>query len=250
MRLKVTLVLVLALGSGLSGAREETAVPVGREPAHHQVLANDRLRIYRVEVAPHAATLLHQHDHDYLWVALGDSSITNAVRGKPEVRVSIPDATARFAPGGFAHVARNEADTPFRNVTIELLRPQVGAQNLCAEFVPNAPLHCPTAGALREAPGGGPVPEFETDQVSVSLIRIEPGSRLALDTPPLSPVLVALDRAEAEAIVEIAVPGGASGKGTRRLSSGDVFETPRGVPVVLRATGPSPARFLRIDFKD
>src|SRR5205814_6338319 len=97
-------------------------VPLDREPSHHLSLANECVRVFKVEVAPHASTLLHQHDRDYIFVTLGASLVENDVLGKPPVKLQLRDGEARFAKGDFAHVAKNLAETPFRNVTIELLK--------------------------------------------------------------------------------------------------------------------------------
>jgi len=51
-----------------------------------------------------------------------NSHISNEVQGKPPADVKLADGEARFTPGNFSHVARDLADQPFRNVTIELLQ--------------------------------------------------------------------------------------------------------------------------------
>src|SRR5262250_3478944 len=105
------------------------------EPHHHLKIENEFVRVYYVEVPPHENTQLHQHDHDYLFVTLGDSDVVNAVRDKPEVHLVLKDGETHFTRGGFAHVARNQSDAPFRNVTIELLKSQGDAKNVCAQVL-------------------------------------------------------------------------------------------------------------------
>ena len=95
-------------------------VEITAEPSHRLALENSYVRAFQVEVAPHAATLMHVHRHDYIFVTLGDAHISNEVQGKSPVEAMLYDGDARFVPGNFAHIARNLADTPFRNVTIEL----------------------------------------------------------------------------------------------------------------------------------
>lgn len=97
-------------------------VEITAEPHHHQVLANDQVRVFTVEVAPHAETLMHWHRHDYVYITLGPSQVVNAVKGKDPVTIKLNDGDTYFLPASFAHVARNLADTPFRNVTIEFLQ--------------------------------------------------------------------------------------------------------------------------------
>jgi quercetin dioxygenase-like cupin family protein len=100
----------------------QTEVEITAEPSHHLALQNKYVRVFQVEVAPHAATLVHRHRHDYVFVTLGASEISNEVVGKPAVTLKLQDGEVRAADGNFAHLARNLAATPFRNVTIELLQ--------------------------------------------------------------------------------------------------------------------------------
>jgi quercetin dioxygenase-like cupin family protein len=60
-------------------------VQITSEPSHHLVLENEYLRVFKVEVAPHASTLMHRHRHDYVFVTLGDAHVSNEVEGKPPV---------------------------------------------------------------------------------------------------------------------------------------------------------------------
>jgi hypothetical protein len=241
------LFLLLAAGLARAQAPAVAPVPIGEEPSHHLVIANARVRIFRVEVAPHASTLLHQHDNDYFWVALGDAKIANAVRGKPEVSLAAADGSLHFARGGFAHVARNESDAPFRNVTVELLRPQTKPRNLCAQAVADEPASCPPEGMRGDR---AIVPELETDQSRVGLLRLEPGERYTVNASKAPPVLIALDRTEAEARIPVEVAGGAAGEGVRPLHTADALECPEGMTIEIRNIGKVPARFLRLEFAD
>ena len=122
MKVRRTLSFFLLAAWSLELAAFAQAVPLDREPSHHLALQNEYVRAFKVEVAPHASTLLHQHDHDYVFVTLGPSSVENDVLGKAPVKLELQDGEARFAKGGFAHVAKNLSDKPFRNVTVELLK--------------------------------------------------------------------------------------------------------------------------------
>lgn len=104
-------------------AKNADVVPIDHEPSHHFVLENDSLRMFDVTVAPHASTLMHRHDRDYIFITLGDSEISNERMNEKPTHVDLKDGDARFVPGGFAHVAKNLADTPFHNLTIELKDP-------------------------------------------------------------------------------------------------------------------------------
>ena len=145
--------LCASAGNQTPTAQTAAAVPITSEPHHHLSLQNDYVKVYEVEVAPHESTLLHQHDRDYVYITIGDAQVTSAIPGRPEVHLKLADGEARFSRGGFAHVARNDADTPFRNVTIELLRPQGELRNLCLQVISNEPAACPGTRETRGKEG-------------------------------------------------------------------------------------------------
>src|SRR5215467_3444478 len=87
-------------------------VEITAEPHHHLSLENEYVRVFKVEVSPHTATLMHRHRHDYLFVTLGDSHVSNEVEGKAPVDLRLPDGETHFSAGNFAHIARNLSDQP------------------------------------------------------------------------------------------------------------------------------------------
>src|SRR2546426_11303211 len=97
-------------------------VKIPAEPHHHLALENQYVRVFKVDAPPHESTLMHRHRHDYVFVTLGASEVSNEVEGKPAAMLKLQDGETRFTPGNFAHIARNLASTPFRNVTIEFLQ--------------------------------------------------------------------------------------------------------------------------------
>ena len=103
-------------------AQSTPEVEITAEPHHHQVLVNDQVRVFNVDVPAHSDTLMHWHRHDYIYVTLGATKVVNAVKGKDPVSITLADGETRFLPATFAHVARNLDDHPFKNVTIELLQ--------------------------------------------------------------------------------------------------------------------------------
>jgi hypothetical protein len=103
-----------------SSALAQTVVPITSEPDHHLVISNDYVRVFRVEVPAKAETLYHQHDYDYLYVALGDADVTSTRLNEKPVSVLLKDGEVEFSKGPFAHKAMNNSDLPFRNVTIEI----------------------------------------------------------------------------------------------------------------------------------
>jgi len=172
--MKPLLCAALLLLTFSSNAQAPVAVPIPKEPHHHLVLENDYVRVFRVSVPAHEATLLHQHDVPYLYVALGPADVINAVQGKPEVHFVMADGQLGYSPGHFAHIARNESDMPFNNVTMELLKPQGEPRNICAEVVPGAELEDCGKSLTVKRNGAAHVPQFATDETQVSLSRFDP----------------------------------------------------------------------------
>lgn len=109
-------------------------VPVENEPHHHLVFENEYVRVFKVEVAPHEATLVHRHERDYVVVTIGDAEVTNAVVGKEPKKWSFKDGDVTFleatAEKSFAHKAVNESKRPFRNYTIEIKTGRGAASNI------------------------------------------------------------------------------------------------------------------------
>jgi quercetin dioxygenase-like cupin family protein len=117
-----TWLLFCAVALAALAAQAASEVEITAEPGHHLALENQYVRVFKVEVAPHAATLMHRHRHDYIFVTLGASLVENDVAGKPPGTLKLRDGETWFLSGGFAHIAKNLSDQPFRNITIELLQ--------------------------------------------------------------------------------------------------------------------------------
>jgi quercetin dioxygenase-like cupin family protein len=128
MRSRLALLLAVCAAVPVTAQKKKAApaapseVEITAEPNHHLAFQNSYVRVFQVEVAPRSATLMHRHRHDYIFVTLGDSEVSSEVEGKSPVTLTLHDGETRFTPGNFAHIARNLARTPFRNVTIEFLR--------------------------------------------------------------------------------------------------------------------------------
>src|SRR5579872_4125465 len=72
-------------------AQTVSEVEITAEPSHHLALQNQYVRVFKVEVAPHQATLMHRHRHDYIFVTLGQSLVENQVAGKAPLKLSLQD---------------------------------------------------------------------------------------------------------------------------------------------------------------
>lgn len=218
----------------------QPAVDMDGEPSHHQALKNDYVRVFKVTAAPRASTLLHRHDRDYAYVVLGDAEITNAVAGRPEVRVKLKDGEVHFSRGGFVHVVRNESDEPFRNVTIELLQPQGEAHNLCEQVAAGQALTCtPTSEPGTNGAGHTDRPLFETDETRVILTEVAPGGRVLIRDSRWEELIVAVDNAQMNE------PGGHN----TALHPGDILWIARGASREFVNGGKSRARLVTLEFE-
>ena len=112
---------ILALGLLAASAFAQTVVPITGERHHHLVISNEYVRVFQVEVPPRTETLYHQHNYDYLYVAIGDADVTSTRLHENPVTIQLRDGEVELAKGPFAHKAGNNRNQPFRNVTIELL---------------------------------------------------------------------------------------------------------------------------------
>jgi hypothetical protein len=101
-------------------------VPIEQEPHHHLVIANEFVRAFAVEIAPHDHTLCHHHEHEYLTYVAGDAQIVSAPRDGDPATHSYHDGYCELSPPGLMHVVHNLGDTNFRPLIVELLPGMAG----------------------------------------------------------------------------------------------------------------------------
>ena len=226
-------------------AQAPIAVPIPKEPHHHLAFENSYVRVFRVSVPAHEATLLHQHDVPYLYVALGPADVINAVQGKPEVRLAMADGQLGYSPGHFAHIARNESGMPFNNVTIELLHAQGEVHNLCEKIVEGELGEC-RPFQNRSISGK---PYFRSEEMLVFSGTMKPKAQFS-DIGIDDRLFVAMDQAE----FEVEFPGAAGphspGQPTTRLGSGDILWIPANRVASMTNLRTKPSSYLDILFKD
>jgi len=214
---------LLALAFSVRAQAPSSPAPVApkAEPHHHLVLENAYVRAWFFDIAGHDSTLLHAHDLPYFGIALMPGDFTNAVAGKPDAHATLDDGQLSYSKGGFAHVIRTDAGSPFQNFTIELLHPQVNPRNRCVKVI-DAPLNCPVEAA------GKPVvetPAFETDEVLVQAGALSQGrfyNAGASQSPRLFLVL-----SDSELSVEL------SGAKAKPLHGGELYWLPAGSSAVF-----------------
>ena len=220
-----------------AAAPQQEVVEITSEPGHHLVLDNMFIRAFDVTVPPKATTLVHRHNHDYIFVTLGDSDITNAKVGAAPARVVLKDGEARFTAGGFAHAAINNLDRPFRNITIELLAPATNEHSCtesCTVAVPCKSADnalCPSVTRL-----------LMSDQWTVTSVIIPPGGRLEEHTHYAHHLAVAVSD------LHLKIRNQDQPETEINSKVGDLTWVNPVVHTVTN-TGPQPARIVTLEFR-
>jgi len=99
--------------------KDGAALPkqTGREP----VLENDRVRVFRLSLAPGESTNMHTHPLPGLAVSLSSAEIEIAPEGKGNAdRLKVTAAEVRWRAGAVTHAIKNVGSTRFEAVDIEL----------------------------------------------------------------------------------------------------------------------------------
>jgi len=226
---------VLLLAMALWAQTAEKPVAITAEPSHHLYLENDQVRVFQVEAAPHAATLVHQHDYDYIFVSLGASDLRNEVVGRAPAELQLEDGEVHWSKGGFAHKITNLSEQPFRNVTIELLRAQGTAtpstQPASRYCNPGSQTACVSERYL-----------FCTEKVCVSDVTMGAGAATMRHSHSTDHMVVA--------VTDLDMSDEAEGKPAvrRTVKRGDAVYVPAGITHRL-VNGDKPVRFITLQFR-
>jgi oxalate decarboxylase/phosphoglucose isomerase-like protein (cupin superfamily) len=187
------------------------------------------VRVFKVEVPVGGRTLLHQHDRDYLFVTLGDSDVINARQDQPARELKLKDGDTGYTPGGFAHVAINHAKTPFRNVTIEIMKPQPDAN--------------PEPWQTLAGAGMSVTQLVDNPRAHAELYELAAGAVTPRHHHQRPHLVVALNDASLETRVEGKEPAQVAQK------AGDVIWVAGDLTHTLKNTGSRPARYVAIEIK-
>jgi len=224
--------LTIALASCLGMMAQSKPLELTSEPGHHLVLKNQYTRVFQVTVQPHATTQLHLHRHSYLFVNLGQAEIENDVQGKAPVKMKLKDGQTELAPGPFAHVIKNVGETPFRNVTIEILRSPSSA----AQGTPRERGLSVDSGLIIDA-------LYDTDQVRVSEFQLNPGAHVDIHQDKLPHLLVAVSDLK----LRDQRPNGRGGDLNQK--AGDISWSEGGHPHTFTNLGLKQAHWIDVEFK-
>ena len=228
-------------------------VEITAEPFHHRVFQNKQVRVFAVEIPPQAWTRVHRHRHGYAFVILGDSEVRNERQGEKPAELRLNEGDVRFTKGGFAHRVRNLRDVPFRNVTIEVLKPVRGIIRLATCDVDEGSecgfCNISASGQQKcEWPGDlNTLPELEKKEAAYGVYQfvthLQPGATTGMHTHTADHLLVAVSDLE----LKNEVKGKAAE--TLQLKAGEVRWVKGGFTHSLTNLGKQPAWWVSFEFK-
>lgn len=186
MKLSLSLIFLLALAliqtAALSQSNSpQSPVEISGEPRHHPKFENEFVRIWDVTVPAGDATLWHAHRNDNVVVTLSGAKLRIETAGGAPAELEWKFGDVKFGKATYVHRAMNIGATPFRNLTIELLKS------------PGSP-----AEVLKTNEPAGRAPVLENDKVRVYRVSLEPGQSTPLHTHLLPGLSVAITAAEIE----------------------------------------------------
>jgi len=233
---------------------ENRVVSLRDEPHHQLVLQNDFANVFTVAVPPNDMTLMHRHDLPYVAIDFGPANITNMEQGQKQTTLNLRDGQVIYSPGGFTHIVRTNSGSAFRNVTVELVKPQGTARNLCKQVV-EGPLWCPQEQQQQASAKGAStkkkpltsdaddmVPYFETDEVRVEVVTVSMQREYVDESPKENALLVAMTNSNMNAEV--------GGHTASFLHSGDILWLPAGEARKVNDFLGTRSNFLLVSFKD
>jgi quercetin dioxygenase-like cupin family protein len=229
--------LLLLFAAALLGTQTAGEVEITAEPHHHFTFENEYVRVFNVDVAPHSATLMHWHRHDYVYVTLGESHVSNEVQGKGPVDVKLADGETHFSPAPFAHVARNLSEQPFRNVTIEYLQDEK-----LRSRVREGSVQWDEERALDVLQGGTKEVLFVKDGVRATLFELQPGGAIPKHHHTGPHLLIAVSDLDVRSDVE------GQGPMPGHFKSGESKWLPGGYSHTVTNLGQRQAKFVTLEF--
>jgi len=222
-------------------------VEITAEPHHHLTFENKSVRVFNVEVDPHAETLMHWHRHDYIYVTLGATEIVNAVKDKPPATVKLQDGETRFSPATFAHIALNLSDQPFRNVTIEILEDEA-LRNSAAQGNEKWDASKNEDRGLDVLQNGTKQILFVKDGIRVTEFELQPGGIVPMHHHAGPHLLVAVSDLDLRSDVKSDDKNGPQGPMPGHFKSGDSKWLPGNYSHTITNTGAKSAKFVTLEF--
>jgi quercetin dioxygenase-like cupin family protein len=207
-------------------------IEITAEPSHHLLFENPQARAFKIDLAPHAAMIVHHHRHDYIFTVLGASKIENDIVGKDPFLRSFQDGETVFVPGPFAHTAKNLTDKPFEVVAVELMA--TDPAQLSYKWDEDRALHILNGGTRDIL--------FVKDGVRATDLQLNPGGVLPKHHHDGPHVVIAITDLHLRSDVE--------GKGPSQIEmkAGDAAWVKAGSTHTLTNIGQQNARLITLEF--
>jgi len=202
----------------------QSPVEIKGEAHHHPKFENELVRIWDVTVPAGDATLWHVHRNDNVVITLAGANLRLENASGPPVEAQWKFGEVRFAKATYTHRAINIGTTPFRNLTIELLKPANENPPVLAKQ-------------------GDREPVLENDRMRVFRLSLQPGESTPVHTHPLPGLAVAITAGELETTAE-------GGKPQRvELAAAEVRWRPGAVTHSIKNVGKTPFEAVDIELK-
>ena len=211
-------------------------IEITAEPNHHLMFENEQVRVFKVQLAPHAAMIVHNHRHDYFFTVLGESHIENDVVGKPPALRTFHDGETFFVPGDFAHKAKNLSDQTFQVVAVELM------QNDKAQIEHKWGVNGDDDRGLHILHGGTQDILFVKDGVRASDLELQPGGVVPKHHHSGPHLVVAVTDLDLRSDIQGQAPVHV------QLKAGEVAWTKAGATHTLTNIGQQNAKLITLEF--
>jgi quercetin dioxygenase-like cupin family protein len=226
-------ILILLSIFAVQSPQVSAPVPVGSESHHHFKLENEYARVFDVLVPPGDSTLYHIHSNDYAYVSLSNVSLKAQILGAQPIDLILRNGEVRYTRGPITHMVSNPDQVPFRNITVEILKPAPrgtgsGSDRVQAAELPKLAHH---------------VVEFENNRVRILRVMLEPGQSTGIHTHVLPHLRIAVSAAR----VTYDSPG--TKAETRDSKPGDFVWNPSKTAKDLKNVGSARFEAVEIEFK-
>jgi quercetin dioxygenase-like cupin family protein len=115
----VMLLTLLALQCAMAATQEPAPISSLEVKLRKQILKNERLSAYLLEIPPKQASLMHRHATDLLSIFVSGGETRSTISGNPPKEDSFAVGAVRFRPAGFTHSTENIGANMFRAVVVE-----------------------------------------------------------------------------------------------------------------------------------
>jgi quercetin dioxygenase-like cupin family protein len=99
---------------------DSNASPLPKEPGREPIVENDRVRVFRLSLAPGESAPTHTHPLPGLAIAItaGELDVATGGNSKPE-RTKVAETDVRWRAGAVTHSIKNVGKTRFEGIDIE-----------------------------------------------------------------------------------------------------------------------------------